>query len=137
MSEQKMPEKGDRVKVLLEGKVTMLNVDGTFCVGDCTGTEYAWAFPRRIVTPRQPWDVLREAAGVLAHYNGKDGGDTGALLCRAADQIEAAAAPKPPTLLEAAVALLKAMSTRSETPDLMNALEQAVLRDIKREKAGA
>ena len=52
--------------------------------------------------PRQPWDVLREAAGAASKAGYEHTAQ--ALLCTA-DRLEAAAAPKPPTLREAAATI--------------------------------
>lgn len=51
--------------------------------------------------PRKPWEVLREAANLIAvKSNHLDGGGTFEFLEAEADRLEAAAAPKLPTLAE-------------------------------------
>ena len=54
------------------------------------------------LTPRQPWEVLREAADIIARKSGHtEGGAAFDFLIYEADRLEAAATPKPPTLAEA------------------------------------
>lgn len=114
MSEQRRPKVGDRVRVLsIDGRPSLIGKTGTVVMDDGSGVPFKCAIdgggrnpwfsvedleviPASEPLPRHPWDVLREAAPILAAH-----GWDGDLILRKADRLESAARPKPPTLREA------------------------------------
>ncbi len=95
-------------KVLVGAKGVVLRQDTSnmevyveYASGMCEWVGFKDIVPTPV--PRQPWDVLREAAPIL-----KDGGWDAGMVLRRADILEAAAAPKPLTLREAARAYFDA-----------------------------
>ena len=84
--------------------------------------------------PRQPWDVLREAASILyesQQYTTHD------LLVVHADLLEAAAAPKPPTLRDTVHATLSTHLPATLGQAVVNMLADRVAEALAREEAGA
>ena len=101
------PKVGERVR--FEGVVTDIDNDNIPYRVQTDSGKVRWfqegvLSPLPTPTPREPWEVLREAAALMQQANPKS--FYGDLLSRA-DFLEAAARPKPlPTLAEAVRAFL-------------------------------
>jgi hypothetical protein len=109
MTSEWRPKVGERVAIY--GTVTeaecnsaMVAIDDGILKDQCFTIEEMHPLPAA-AEPRAPWEVLHDAAEIAADNSLEM---TGEALRDLAKRLEAAAAPKPPTLAEAVRAYLKA-----------------------------
>lgn len=87
---------------------------------------------RAALEPRKPWEVLREAADIIARESGHtEGGAAFDFLTFEAARLEAAAAPKVPTLAEAVRAYVRHDIPNEGWSDEYNAMMEALARAEK------
>lgn len=123
-------------EVLVRATVSCIENDATIRVKMHRDPKelHQWLLPAQVLeiaTTRAPWDVLREAADVLAKQGSHiDGGRAFDCCLKLAQELEREA--RPPSLLEAAKALVAEVNStslkhlRRSTLDASMALEDAI-----------